>query len=76
MNDMRSNLERTLDEIQQKAIEQGLEQGILRGVEQGIEQGRLMTARNLIAEGMKTPFIAKVTGLSEQAVDSLREQRH
>lgn len=83
-SEVRSNLEKTLDEIMEKkfveGIEQGIEQGIERGIEQGIErgleQGLIRTAQNLINEGMTDAFIAKVTGLSETAIERLRNNLH
>jgi predicted transposase/invertase (TIGR01784 family) len=71
-SEVRSNLEKTLDEILEKRFLEGIEQGVERGFEQGI----LRTAKKLIEEGSSNDFITKVTGLSEAAVEQLRNKPH
>jgi len=82
VTEVRSNLEKTLDEIINKGykegleqgLQQGLEQGLQQGLQQGLEQANRLTAQKLIGEGMNNAFIARVTGLDEATVESLRRQ--
>ena len=72
-------LEQGLKQGLEQGVKQGLEQGLEQGVKLGLEQGRkegaeektIEFARKLKSEGAETALIVKVTGLSEQDVDSL-----
>lgn len=72
VSEVRSNLEKTLDDILEKRFLEGREEGR----EEGIEIGVLRTAQNLIDEGMSTAFIAKVTGLDEAVIEQMRKSVH
>jgi predicted transposase/invertase (TIGR01784 family) len=72
-------LERGIEQGMAKGIEQGMakgiEQGMAKGIEQGmakgIEQGKIDVALKMKALGMAIVDIAKVTGLTEEAINSL-----
>ena len=57
----------------------GIEQGIQQGIEQGIEQGELSTkrllARNMIAKGLAPALVVEISGLTEDEVMALMQQR-
>jgi predicted transposase/invertase (TIGR01784 family) len=74
VSEVRSNLEKTLDEILEKKFADGIELGFERGIEQGIEQERERTVRNLIAKGMTDDLIKEVTGLPQSVIDQLRSR--
>lgn len=79
---MVSNLGKTLDNIQKKAIErgmkQGIEQGIEKGIEQGIEKGIEKKAREIavkaIKMGMDNSVVVELTGLREDEIDIIRKE--
>ncbi len=60
----------------EKAVKEGLalgiQQGIEQGVQQGIEQGKMEIARNMLRENVPADIISKCTGLSQEAVEQLR----
>ena len=55
-----------------RGLEKGEARGLKRGLEQGLKEGELKakweTARNMRAEGMSYDLIAKLTGLSVEAL--------
>ena len=53
-------------------MEQGEEQGLLKGIEQGIEQEKIFIVRNALKMGLSSPDISKLTGLSEQEIETIR----
>ena len=54
-----------------EGIEEGMEKGVEKGIEKGIEKGALITAKNMKNEGLSIETIAKVTGLSVDAIEKL-----
>ena len=56
----------------EKAVERfGYNQGIEKGIEKGIEQGKKETAKKMKEEGLDIEVIKKVTGLTEEEINSL-----
>lgn len=64
---MVSNLGKTIERMQDKAIERGLK----KGIEQGIEQ----TAKKAIEMGMDNEIIMNLTGLSEEQINTIRQEK-
>ena len=54
------------------ARDEGLAEGLEKGLEKGRAEGLASVAGNLMASGMDDAMICKVTGLSEQKVDAIR----
>ena len=54
--------------------ERGMAQGIAIGTEQGIAQGILQVAASLLSHGMQPDKVAKITGLSEKELITVRVQ--
>ena len=74
-----SLLERNLlDDILEKTIEKGMKEGLEKGLEKGMEKGRqeekIKIAKNCLKEGTEIALIAKITGLSEEEVEKLKEE--
>jgi len=44
------------------------------GREEGLEEGILITARNALEEGASVDFVQKITGLSFDAIERLKDQ--
>lgn len=64
-----------IDTAIQKGIARGMEEGLVKGMEEGIVKGEWMKAQtiagNLKNAGLSIAEIAKVTGLSEDEINSL-----
>jgi len=45
-------------------IQQGMQQGMQQGIKKGMEQEKLIIAKQMLLEGIKTNTILKITGLS------------
>ena len=56
----------------EKGIEQGIEQGIEKGIEEGKRLGIEQTVRNMLDEGIDISLICKVTGMTEEKIDEIR----
>ena len=54
-----------------KGYNEGWEKGMKKGMEKGMEKGLHNTARNMKQKGMATDFIAEMTGLSVDIIESL-----
>ena len=65
---IREGLKKELAKEREVAIKEGIQQGI----QQGKEQALIEVAQRMIAEGAEDSFIAKVTGLSIEKVQELR----
>ena len=59
----------------ERGFEKGIEKGFEKGIEKGIENGKLDDAEKMIALGMSTGDIRKITGLSRSQIDGLRKKR-
>ena len=79
---MGSALRRGFKQGIQRGIEQGIQQGIQRGIEQGIQQGiqqglkeeRASLIRNMLKNGVTPESISKMTGISLEAIEAVRQQ--
>ena len=71
---MVSNLGKTLDNIQKKAIERGMKQGIEQGIEKGIEKKAREIAVKAIKMGMDNSVVVELTGLREDEIDIIRKE--
>ena len=56
----------------QQGLEQGLKKGRQEGIKKGIEESSLATAQRMLQEGLAVDLIARVTGLSESKISTLR----
>lgn len=61
--------------IYQELIEEGEAKGEAKGLAKGLSQGIQLVAANLIKNGMAVEEIAKVTGLTVEQVQLLRQQQ-
>ena len=62
-----------IEEGIEKGIEQGIEQGIERGIERGIEQSMIVVARKLLRDGEPIEKIIRLTELTRERIEELRE---
>ena len=74
---------RFMSGFEMDAREEGIQQGIQQGLQQGIQQGKslglaegarqkaLETARLMKQANCEIPFIAKMTGLTKEEVESI-----
>ena len=54
------------------AYEEGISQGIEQGISQGVEQRNVEIAKNMLHAYASIDYIAKMTGLSKEKINSLR----
>ena len=73
---------RRVAELREKAIrdeKNGLrharEDGLKEGIEQGLKQGKLLVAKNMKSEGIDIDTIMKITGLSEEEIEKISEEK-
>ncbi|WP_275983440.1 Rpn family recombination-promoting nuclease/putative transposase [Paenibacillus hamazuiensis] len=73
-------LQKNLEAIKLRGIEEGIEKGIEKGIEEGIEKGRALerenVARNMIALGLDNAAIEAATGVPEEKIEQMRKQLH
>ena len=55
----------------EKGMEKGMKKGMAEGMEKGEEKANRENARRMKADGMPAELIAKYTGLTIEAVNSL-----
>ncbi|HBJ2623327.1 Rpn family recombination-promoting nuclease/putative transposase [Clostridium botulinum] len=67
---MVSNLGKTIERMQDKAIEKGIE----KGLEQGIEKKAKETAIKAINLGMSNEIIIELTGLTDEKINDIRKE--
>jgi predicted transposase/invertase (TIGR01784 family) len=68
---IRHGYKQGLEQGMAQGLEKGMAQGMAQGIEQGIEQNKCENARRMKADGIPAELIAKYTGLTIEAVDSL-----
>ena len=66
------------EQIKNEGVEIGLEQGLEQGRKQGLKQGEkkalVKIAKNMILEGMDLAKVCKMTELSREQVEKLRNE--
>jgi len=68
------NLEVTLDEMQQQAKLEGKKEGIEVGKKEGKLEEKRNVARLALREGADEDFITKITGLTKEEIQKLKEE--
>ena len=58
----------------EKGLERGLEQGLERGVVKGLKQAKQEDALRMLNEDLDIELIVRVTGLSREEVEGLRQR--
>ena len=65
--------------LKRKYLKEGLKKGELKGLKKGelkgLKEGKIETALNMLAEGSDIAFISKVTGLSRQQIENLKQDK-
>ena len=65
-------MEKGLAEGMEKGLAEGMEKGLAEGMERGMTQRSLEIARKMLANGMDTATVMKITGLSESQLQQLK----
>ena len=60
-----------LDKVSARNL--GIEQGIIQGKAEGIKERNIAIAKNMLKEALDANLISKVTGLSKEEVEKLKE---
>ena len=68
---MEQGMKQGMEQGMKQGMEQGMKQGMEQGMEQGIKQGKKETAKKMKEEGLDIKLIKKVTGLTEEEINSL-----
>ncbi|WP_347487878.1 hypothetical protein ABDB91_11580 [Desulfoscipio sp. XC116] len=78
VEEMITNIERTLDEMQRAAKARGMEKGIKEGQTKGkIEgkiEGKVEVAKIALKKGLSVNDVAEITGLSMETVFELKKE--
>ena len=64
--------EKGLNQGKQQGLSEGIAQGKQQGITQGIEQNKIANAKKMLELKMDLETIGKVTGLSKEEIESLR----
>ena len=59
-------------EIREDAIQEGIQKGLKAGRQEGLQAGMQQVALNMLKEKADFTFISKVTGLSEDQINRLK----
>ena len=62
-----------LEKAEAEGLAKGLAKGLKQGIEQGIEQEKINIVKNMLKEQTDTNFISKVTGLSIEKINLIKE---
>ena len=54
-----------------KGLREGRKEGLEMGREEGLQEGRIEVARAALAEGMDIGMVSRISGLSEEKVETL-----
>ncbi len=54
--------------------EQGIQKGIQTGIQKGLEKGKSEIALSMLQLGSKDDFILKVTGLTSEQLQTLKDK--
>ena len=65
-------MEKGLAEGMEKGLAEGMEKGLAEGMERGMTQRSLEIARKMLANGMDTATVMKITGLSDSQLQQLK----
>lgn len=53
-------------------MREGYQEGFDRGIKEGLEQGKIEDVRNMLKENLDINLISKITGLSTEKIDSIK----
>ena len=68
-------MEKGLAEGMEKGLAEGMEKGLAEGMERGMTQRSLEIARKMLANGMDTATVMKITGLSAEEILLLKREK-
>ena len=71
----REGKEEGLAEGMEKGLAEGMEKGLAEGMERGMTQRSLEIARKMLANGMDTATVMKITGLSAEEILLLKREK-
>lgn len=71
---MRKGREEGLKQGIEEGLKQGIEQGIEQGLEQGLQKGKEEIAKKMLEEKMQIEMIIKITGLTEEEINAIKNK--
>ena len=70
--DIKNSIDTAKREGKEEGLAEGMEKGLAEGMERGMTQRSLEIARKMLANGMDTATVIKITGLSESQLQQLK----
>lgn len=70
--DIKNSIDTAKREGKEEGLAEGMEKGLAEGMERGMTQRSLEIARKMLANGMDTATVMKITGLSESQLQQLK----
>jgi len=64
------------EQLIDEGMTKGLQEGLQKGLQEGHQKGKLEVAQRLLSEGIELTFVAKMTGLSLESLEVLREESY
>lgn len=70
--DIKNSIDTAKREGKEEGLAEGMEKGLAEGMERGMTQRSLEIARKMLANGMDTATVMKITGLSDSQLQQLK----
>ncbi len=73
--DIKNSIDTAKREGKEEGLAEGMEKGLAEGMERGMTQRSLEIARKMLANGMDTATVRKITGLSAEEILLLKREK-
>ncbi len=73
--DIKNSIDTAKREGKEEGLAEGMEKGLAEGMERGMTQRSLEIARKMLANGMDTATVMKITGLSAEEIQLLKREK-
>ena len=73
--DIKNSIDTAKREGKEEGLAEGMEKGLAEGMERGMTQRSLEIARKMLANGMDTATVMKITGLSAEEILLLKREK-
>ena len=73
--DIKNSIDTAKREGKEEGLAEGMEKGLAEGMERGMTQRSLEIARKMLANGMDTATVMKITGLSVEEILLLKREK-
>ena len=73
--DIKNSIDTAKREGKEEGLAEGMEKGLAEGMERGMTQRSLEITRKMLANGMDTATVMKITGLSAEEILLLKREK-